>query len=1263
MNHSNVSDPRNSEYWAFISYRHTDNIIQDREWASWLHQEIERYEVPAELIGTENPRGDVIPDKIYPVFRDEESLPADANLASSIVNALDRSKFLVALCSPGAVVSKYVSQEIQHFKTSDKGDRIIAAIIAGEPGDKDTECFPAPLREIVTPDGKLSEPIASDFRLFNGKEGFTSSEAYRRELLKSHPKKQAEKLAENYDERLQLMKLKIIAGILGVPLETLRDRDKAYQLAKQKKQSRQLKKWLAVVSLFALIAFGSGYLAWTKQQEAIRQTELVKIEKEKVQTKSEEQKKLLWQASEADCEAGIRARNNGQLNEALSYYERALKYASHNQRISKQALNTLLFKNAPTTRFAQKFNDSLTCIAFSHDDSFIAAGSQDDSLRLFNLQGKELWRRNFGGPVTSLAVSPINSNIAAGSDDKTLRLFDTKGNELWKQELGGRVTSVGFSPDGSFIAAGSNDTPLYLYDMQGHLIWKRNLGANIYNLSISRDGSKIAASTYDNFVYLFDKSGEEIWKRKFDVNPRYWGKTLMFSPDGLRIGLRVDDCKTFLILGLDGKEICKTEFEGHIFTFDFSPDNSQIAISADSKIYLIDSFGNKIWERTPKGVVGGLLFSPDGSRLATWSGNRSSSGGNYTVTILDTDGNDLARIKSQAKIVAFSSDGTHIAVGTSENNSIYLLDTTNIKYVELSNSKLLTSRFTENIGSMMVASRSLISAYSRKSEKRWHLIYDPQFTAYAFSPDGSFIAIALPELFKIIDIEGNHIEERIIKSPVSAMDIIPVSYNIVEASTDNHVRIFEKSGKLLWAKEFAHPATVLSVSPDGKTIAIGLANQSLHLLDSGGNEIWKRNSGIPIKYLYFSQHGSRINVRSSDDEVSAYDIGGNMLWLHKAQDEDATFPLYDIPDFCDKGLILHEISEAIRSSQNDTTLLQHWLRLECKQTLDINGKPRMLDVKELKQVHTTITSSQSPEKKTALNILLQWEFSPPLQKTIAPSSSQPMRNILSQWLRSARGPDRIGGIHARAPWHPLVPVSLARMARNGHHDLRKRFLCQLTLQRLHNADPKIWGKELLSQDTAFAAETMQALQLPLLAEKAAHLSNTLSPNPAAWRVFATLTGKTSWHDLVLKHPSVTAKDFGNAASAAAKNNNLPRTRKILQIAHEKLPANEYLYRHQGWAMMTLKEFPNALNAFKKAVSLTSKPTAIDYLDLAEAYYLCKQTAKAIESYTKAIQINKEWASEKSITDSNWSEFDEKTMLQVLTLTLKMHPELKPNNDQ
>ncbi|PYJ08521.1 MAG: hypothetical protein DMF06_12635, partial [Verrucomicrobia bacterium] len=245
----NPSEPRAARYWCFISYRHADNKEAGRQWATWLHQAIETYEVPNDLAGSKNERGDTIPERIFPVFRDEEELPADADLSSPIYRALDDSRFLVVICSPRAVDSTYVAEEILYFKKIGGEDRVLAVMIEGEPNaSRDTgkqamgfrpedECFPDALRHKIGADGtrlgEMTEPVAADFRL--GKEqGWTSSEAYRQALRRDDVLSQREidRRVEEYRQRSHLMLLKVLAGILGVPLGRLTQRDKAYQLAK-----------------------------------------------------------------------------------------------------------------------------------------------------------------------------------------------------------------------------------------------------------------------------------------------------------------------------------------------------------------------------------------------------------------------------------------------------------------------------------------------------------------------------------------------------------------------------------------------------------------------------------------------------------------------------------------------------------------------------------------------------------------------------------------------------------------------------------------------------------------------------------------------------------------------------------------------------------------------------------------------------------------------------------------------------------------------
>ncbi len=279
--------PAQRDYWCFISYRHADNKAQGRQWATWLHHALETYEVPEDLVGTSNERGDEIPSRIYPVFRDEEELPADAELSEPINRALRSSRFMVVICSPSAAESQFVEDEIRTFKMLGKSDSVLAMMIRGEPNASedagkqrdgirpDDECFPRSLRHRVNASGCVTgdrtEPVAADFRLEDGTEGWTSPEAYRHALQTAGiARAEIKAKVDAYAQRCGLMKLKIIAGILGVPLGTLTDREKAYQLQQARKRTRSLQRWLAVVSLAMCMAIAAGVFAAMKQQEAQR---------------------------------------------------------------------------------------------------------------------------------------------------------------------------------------------------------------------------------------------------------------------------------------------------------------------------------------------------------------------------------------------------------------------------------------------------------------------------------------------------------------------------------------------------------------------------------------------------------------------------------------------------------------------------------------------------------------------------------------------------------------------------------------------------------------------------------------------------------------------------------------------------------------------------------------------------------------------------------------------------------------------------------
>jgi WD40 repeat protein len=67
--------------------------------------------------------------------------------------------------------------------------------------------------------------------------------------------------------------------------------------------------------------------------------------------------------------------------------------------------------------------------------------------------------------VLSVAFSPDGKTIVSGSNDHTVRLWDLRGNQIGLPFQGHErgVNSVAFSPDGKVIVSGSDDNTLRLW--------------------------------------------------------------------------------------------------------------------------------------------------------------------------------------------------------------------------------------------------------------------------------------------------------------------------------------------------------------------------------------------------------------------------------------------------------------------------------------------------------------------------------------------------------------------------------------------------------------------------------------------------------------------------------------------------------------------------------------------------------------------------------------------------------------------------------
>ena len=115
------------------------------------------------------------------------------DLNEKIIHALQQYESLIVLCSPTAAQSRWVNEEIRQFKALGRADRIFCVIVDGDPQatEPGKGCFPPALIEGV---GETDiEPLAADVR--------------------------------KWADGKQLAKLKLVAGILGIRLDRLRQRE------------------------------------------------------------------------------------------------------------------------------------------------------------------------------------------------------------------------------------------------------------------------------------------------------------------------------------------------------------------------------------------------------------------------------------------------------------------------------------------------------------------------------------------------------------------------------------------------------------------------------------------------------------------------------------------------------------------------------------------------------------------------------------------------------------------------------------------------------------------------------------------------------------------------------------------------------------------------------------------------------------------------------------------------------------------------------
>jgi sugar lactone lactonase YvrE len=190
----------------------------------------------------------------------------------------------------------------------------------------------------------------------------------------------------------------------------------------------------------------------------------------------------------------------------LTYEDVAVSARAENDEPEYQERRAFLIPKLAVCRGHERYVWSI-CVT---EDNKIVFGSEDQTVRVWDMQGNELAVcRGHEAYVSTVCVTGDNK-IVSGSFDKTVRVWDMQGNELavcWGHE--GPAYSVCVTGDNK-IVSGSYDRTVRVWDMQGNQLasCRRHKG-QVSSVCVTGD-NKIVSGSYDRTVRVWDMQGNQL---------------------------------------------------------------------------------------------------------------------------------------------------------------------------------------------------------------------------------------------------------------------------------------------------------------------------------------------------------------------------------------------------------------------------------------------------------------------------------------------------------------------------------------------------------------------------------------------------------------------------------------------------------------------------------------------------------------------------------------------------------------------------------